>query len=235
MDPTPWPPSVCFVSAHLDDAVLSCGHAIAAHPSPDVLTVFTDAPPVERTDGWNHATTGQSFAPAAQGVRRVEDLAALTALGATAHWLGLFEAEYRHDADDDPDRLRSSIRDALRTAIDAHGFTALVAPVGLRHVDHVATSDACLSLAAEGAQRWWLALDQPYAATSPELVDERLAAIRDCGFELEEADMAAPMVDDKVSMFRRYASQFEAVREDHSGFDEAMSASERYWVVRPAY
>jgi LmbE family N-acetylglucosaminyl deacetylase len=73
---------VCVVSPHLDDAILWCGQQLSGWDRPTVATVFTEAPPIERTDGWNHRTTGAAWAPDTQAARRAEDAAALAVVGA---------------------------------------------------------------------------------------------------------------------------------------------------------
>jgi hypothetical protein len=100
MDPAPplnhFAPTapVCFISTHLDDVALSCGHFLAANPGATVVTVFAGAPLESRADGWNAETTGETYAPDALRVRRDEDASALAVVDATPYWLNLWEAEY---------------------------------------------------------------------------------------------------------------------------------------------
>ncbi len=174
----------CVISTHLDDAVLSCGASIAAWDHPLVLTVFTDAPPVDRTDGWNYATTGEPFAPRSQSVRRDEDAVALALLDAEPAWLGLHEAEYRPDGQN-----IGELAAAIGAFLDDRDVTDVVAPLGLRHPDHLAVADACrLLMSDRSPRRWRVALDLPYARTFPDLVRPRLDALLATGFELVEVE-----------------------------------------------
>lgn len=221
---------MCVVSTHLDDAVLSCGAAIAAWDRPLVVTVFTDAPPVERTDGWNHATTGERFAPASQAIRRREDAAALAVLGAEPAWLGLHEAEYRPDGQD-----VAELAAAIRSFLDRHDLLDVVAPLGLRHPDHLAVADACRLLMRDGSRRRWrLALDLPYARTFPDLVGQRLDLIRSEGFGLLELEAIPVEGTPKSAAVAAYASQIAAVRGEHPELDAALLDPERSWRVAPA-
>lgn len=222
--------SICFVSPHLDDAVLSSAQTISQHPAAHVLTVFTDAPPVHRTDGWNHATTAHDYAPDTQAIRRAEDRAALTALGATAHWLGLHEAEYR-PADRSPSDVTAEIADAIAAFLAEHPADLVVAPLGLRHPDHIAVADACLQLVGTLPVRWRLALDQPYGTTFPDLVEERLARARSLGLRVTELDPTPVDATTKATAVASYATQIDAVRGEHPLLDLALEADERWWQV----
>src|SRR6516164_4596576 len=84
---------VCFVSTHLDDVVLSCGHFLAAHPGCTVLTVLAGAPN-EFHDGYNRRATGESYAPDAIAKRRAEDDSALALLSAHPVRLPLLDGDY---------------------------------------------------------------------------------------------------------------------------------------------
>src|SRR5262245_53606305 len=75
---------VVIVSPHLDDAVLSCGRFLGAHPGTHVVTVFAGNPPAypEPLRLWDLQS---GFAPGddVMEVRRQEDKAALAILDAS--------------------------------------------------------------------------------------------------------------------------------------------------------
>jgi GlcNAc-PI de-N-acetylase len=88
------------LSAHLDDAVLSCGSLIihaAGRTSVTVATLFTEAaPPPYTLSARRHLH--QVAAPDAESLyrqRRVEDRAALEPMGVSCVHAGLTEAQYR--------------------------------------------------------------------------------------------------------------------------------------------
>ena len=89
-----------FVSAHLDDAVLSCGglmaHLADRHPLV-VVTVFSEAgePPHTRAARSFLRQCGADDAASLFAARRAEDLAVLDGLGARAVHLGEVDALFR--------------------------------------------------------------------------------------------------------------------------------------------
>ena len=222
MSPSP----VVVISTHLDDAVLSCAQTLLAFDRPIVATVFTDAPPVERHDGWNHATTGTAFAPDSQRVRRDEDAAALELVGAEACWLGEHEAEYRPDGQD-VDALAAT----LRRFLDDRAATEVWAPLGIRHVDHIAVADAALRLVGLDGRAWRVYLDVPYAHTHPDAATARQAHLTQTGFVLTDHRVTPVTGSAKASAVAAYATQVDAVRGEHPAFDESIRLPEESWAI----
>jgi LmbE family N-acetylglucosaminyl deacetylase len=211
-----------LVSPHLDDVVHSCAHFLARGPAATVVTVFAGALPVpaSRRDG---ATTGEDWAPAAVERRRQEDAAALSALGASPVWLPLVDRLY---ADHDGGRLRAELAGALSDLRPA----AVVAPLGIRHPDHIVVSDVCVELAGRGGARWYLYQDMPYAQEWPERARERLAEVT--GRVRGLTALRPVPADDpatKTRLMDLYASQVPALRQLIGTFDSSMGAEERYW------
>jgi LmbE family N-acetylglucosaminyl deacetylase len=93
------PVALCL-SPHLDDAAFSCGGTLArlaaAGWDVHVVTVFTASVPAP-TGFALTCQTDKGIAPDVDymALRRMEDAAAVRALGATAHWCGLPEAPHR--------------------------------------------------------------------------------------------------------------------------------------------
>jgi LmbE family N-acetylglucosaminyl deacetylase len=213
---------VAFISPHLDDAALSCGHTIAAHPGAHVITVFTAAPAVINANGPNEQKTGRAFAPDALQVRREEDAAAMEVLNAHAQWLGLHELEYAGANQDE-----QLITGALRSAIAAVGARSVIAPLGVHHPDHVAVSNACLMIATASALDWYLYLDMPYAQHYVEEKADRLQSI-DAAVGLLSLEAVIPIGDVKRIAVEKYVSQLDGLRKQPR-FEKSLSDPEHYW------
>lgn len=147
-----------FVSPHLDDVVLSCAGRlveIAEHERVVVATLFT---------------RGDARSERAYRVRRDEDRAALSAIGAAAVHLGLVDAPFRlglrfrfEDLALGPPPSEADVnaaRTALAPLFDEHAPDGAWFPLGVGgHVDH-RVAFACHALAG-GTARFYV--DRPYA------------------------------------------------------------------------
>jgi LmbE family N-acetylglucosaminyl deacetylase len=217
-------PPVLFVSPHLDDVVHSCAHFLERNPAATVVTVFAGAPQVPASR-WDRGTTGEAWAPSAVGRRRDEDAAALAELGATPVWLPLADGLY---GPPDPAEVRTELGQALSQL----GPSSVVAPLGIRHPDHVAVSDACLALANSIGATWYLYQEVPYAQEWPELASQRLTEVSD---RVEHLVPLRPVPADdpatKAWAMDHYGSQVPALRRFVKAFDISMGAAERYWRV----
>lgn len=214
---------ICFISTHLDDVALSCSHFVAAHPGVVVITVFAGAPD-GAAGAWDRFTTGRESAHEALSMRREEDSDALGRLGAVPVWLELLDGQYEADKDRD----RRPIIDEVARALDALGPGAVVAPMGLFHPDHIAVADACLLLALERAEEFYLYLDMPYAQAFPARVAERLDRLALRVEELTPFEPVDPAA--KQRAVGAYGSQMRLVK-GVAGFEASMTDSERYWRV----
>lgn len=145
-----------IVSPHLDDAVLSCWHALAPMSEPaTVVTLFAGIPgPATEPSRWDRASGATD--PAAQmRLRRKEDEAALTARGARFVHCDFLDDQYRGWA-----RTRRPLVDRLAALVD--GADEVWIPAGFGgHPDHVLAADA--ALAATAGRRRILYADLPYA------------------------------------------------------------------------
>lgn len=171
-------PEHIFLSAHLDDAVYSCGgliHRLIQNGEPcTVLTVFAGDPPPGELSAFAqelHQRWQLSTAPVAG--RRREDLAACGQLGAAALHFGLPEALYRKGESGEhlypsemaifgsvhpEDRpMVSSLTEALNEV--GMSGSQVYSPLGLGgHIDHL-----ILRAASEGlSQALWYYRDFPY-------------------------------------------------------------------------
>lgn len=133
---------VVVVSPHPDDAVLSCGRVLAAHPGATVVTVFTGAPAAysDPPTRWSRLS---GFGPGddVMAARREEDRRALAVLDATPVWLGFVE----HQLDESvPPATAAEIADTLDTALRDLAPTLVLVPFGLANPEHVVVHDAAL-------------------------------------------------------------------------------------------
>lgn len=179
-----------FISAHLDDAVLSCGACIGnlarTGRRVDILTVFAGVPePRQITDlsRWFHRNCG--LGDDAIRVRRGEDKTAAGLLGARTTHLTLFECLYRRDVKGSPKYTKigqifeadpgfeadtvDRIASALRKMVIRRDYRTIYVPMGIgRHIDHLLVRVAAESLgnrmATDGSPAAVYYEDLPYAS-----------------------------------------------------------------------
>ncbi len=220
---------VCFLSPHLDDVALSCGHYLVSHPGSTVVTAFAGAPPIASPRDWNGRTTGEAFAPAALEVRRREDADALAMLRAQARWLDLWESEYlaipfgsvaaarglaklprvaRVALARTLGPLRASTRIGrnpimreVEQVLEAIRPASVVAPLGLHHADHLALSTVAVTLSARMPLDWYLYEELPYALEYPGETARRLSRVRS-SVTLTACDPVPPSDDAKAAAIR---------------------------------
>jgi LmbE family N-acetylglucosaminyl deacetylase len=237
-----------YVSAHLDDAVLSCGGAIhrqtAAGEPARVITVFSGEADTDVELSpfalVQHGYWGNP--PQPMTLRRAEDTAALALLGARGLYLDHLDAVYRTDgsgqwmyADQetllgevhpgDPVALDGAQRlaDRLASLIPLQDQTVVYAPLGVgRHIDHQITHAAAQDLFTRG-YRLAFYEDYPYAER-PAALEAELAVIRAEGWHTEiiplnTADLAA-----KVTALGYYRTQMSIL------FGGAEAMPSRVWT-----
>jgi LmbE family N-acetylglucosaminyl deacetylase len=191
------------ISPHLDDAVLSAGSLIAAHPGSVVLTVFAGVP--ERYDGlseWD-AACGFHAGDDVVMLRRDEDRRAAERLGAQARWLDFLDDQY-----DDNRPSPESIAEAIRVLLPSLDVDTIAMPLGIYHADHRRTYDACellLENQFDVVEHWVAWADIPYRARHSESVLERLESLRAKGFSFEEWSL--PPEAPKRAAICEYATQ----------------------------
>ncbi len=229
-----------YLAPHLDDAVLSCGGAIHRHVAVGdpvhVVTVFAggirSARPPSSFAQLQHEYWGHPPRPMA--LRRAEDLAAATRLGATAQHLDYPDAVYRADAGGnwlytgeaaifgalhpaDPLVGEGSRALAGQLADLLDDETTAYAPLGIgHHVDHQILHAAAKRLVDRG-HRLAFYEDYPYA----EEVEATETTV-DWGVQvvaLTPADVAA-----KVSALGYYRTQMRAL------FGGAEAMPSRIWA-----
>ena len=213
-----------FVSPHLDDAALSCGGGIArlvrTGTQVTVVTIFTaDQPlgePLSPLARRSHASWGIGDQPFA--IRREEDRAGLSLLGAELEHLGLLDAIYRRTpsgmalytrplvapAPDDVERYLPRIVAALGdSAATAHLGGRVFCPAGVGgHVDHELTRMAVERVAKADAIVYYD--EYPYSArpTVSAPMDGAASDWHDCAVTLSPEEL-----DVRIAAIRAYASQ----------------------------
>lgn len=219
-------PPVVFVSPHLDDVVHSCAYFLARNPGVTVLTVCAGA-----RDGpaspWDRATTAAASAPEAIAIRRREDEAALRTLSAAPVWLELADGLYSRL---EPADIRPKLQETLRNLSPR----AVIAPLGVKHPDHIAVSDACLDIVADLRTTWFLYEEIPYAQEFPELAAGRRALVEERFPGATALDPIRGDAEEKAAAMDLYASQVHVLREVIQTFDSSMSVPEQYWALAPS-
>jgi LmbE family N-acetylglucosaminyl deacetylase len=221
-----------LVSPHLDDAIISCGALLLAHPGATVVTLFA-ASPDEYTNPLNEHDTECGFQPGddTMAVRREEDLRAQAAVGATARWLDF--RQNSHVARKDPIAVPRGAVDALVDAIEDVAPTGVVAPLGLAHVDH----QACHATALEARKRlgnpqpWYWYSDLPYVFI-PGVLGARLARLHKAGITASPACVNTSRdFEAKWRAFEHYATQVPVLDPMWSLRERLQRAGESYWVL----
>ncbi|WP_250516831.1 PIG-L family deacetylase [Caballeronia sp. INDeC2] len=220
-----------MISPHLDDAVFSCGAALAASPGAVVCTVFAGAPREPLITDWD---TQCGFVNAHQAMheRRDEDAAALDALGARPVYLDFLDSQYAGDASARPGEIASTLLDVIRK----NAFRTLLIPLGLFHSDHHLVHEACRKAwLAEPALACIAYEDALYRRMSG-LVQARLADLARHGITAtpvsERIDITALArnLEAKQRAVSRYTSQLKAF--GANGHDDVF-APERFWTLQP--
>ena len=226
-----WLARPLIVSPHLDDAVLSCGLFLSAHPGTVVVTALAGIPPDLPVNRWDEQC---GFRPGdnVMAARRDEDRAALGLLGAKPRWLDFCQRSHLA-ADNQVDQ--SALTAALGDVIDEVAPSAVAIPFGLGHPDHELTHRACVALVADRPTVAWYAYeDLPYRIL-PGLLAARIAELLDAGMRATPAPVPLDSTHDrKAAAFRAYTSQ--AAPLDHDwGINEMLAGSvgEGWWRLLP--
>ncbi|MBB5467046.1 LmbE family N-acetylglucosaminyl deacetylase [Paraburkholderia sp. CI2] len=214
------------ISPHLDDAVLSCGLLIAAHPGTVVCTVFTAPPAGNMTTDWDRAA-GFADTFEAMRARQAEDREALGLLSAIPVHLLFRDAQYH--ASPGADELFT----ALSQTVSHAKPTRVVMPLGLFHSDHVLVSNACLALMQRQPATPFIAYeDVPYRRMSG-VVQARLSDLAKRGYAANTPHaLNVPGTTQHERMKRAaldaYRSQLRAFGPEGQA---SLFSSERYWPL----
>jgi LmbE family N-acetylglucosaminyl deacetylase len=217
-------PRLLAISPHLDDAVLSCGLLLVAHPGALVCTVFAAPPATDMTTDWDRQA-GFTGAFEAMRARRAEDCEALGLLGARPVHLPFCDAQYRTPPA--PDALRAALH---QTILDTEP-TLMLIPLGLFHSDHLLVAAACLALMQRHPDVSVAAYeDVPYRRMSG-VVQNRLCELGKRGYLADTAhafdtDVTPRHKQMKHAALDAYRSQLRAFGADGR---VRLFSPERYW------
>lgn len=220
---------IVVVSPHLDDAVLGCGHLLAAHPGATVVTVFAGRP-AEYPDPPGSWDALSGFRPGDDVVaaRRVEDTAALATLSARPVWLDYVEHQYLP-----PEGWLdgAAVADGLEAALRTAAPTAVLVPFGLGNPDHVATHDAAMLVRDRYPEPAWFCYEDLGYKHIPGLLARRLAQLFLAGVWPTPAALPNdPDPGRKQAALDCYPSQLRPL-EAEWGLGETLAAPvpEQYW------
>lgn len=195
--------ALLVVSPHLDDAVLSCGGYLEAHPGAVVLTIFAGSPPpTQPLVAWDAAC---GFGPGddVMAARRAEDANALCLLGASPWWCGELQEGYGSGQPD-----ASVITALIAAAMREISPSQVLVPLGLRHRDHVVVAAAGLEALRQAAPRdALLYADQPYDYHHPLAGAFKRRQLRTGGVVTRRAKVPRSARRAKASVLRCYSTQ----------------------------
>jgi len=223
---------VLVLSPHLDDAIMSCGAFLLAHPGATVATLFA-ASPATYSVPLNEHDLACGFEPGddSMAVRRAEDARALAVVGATPRWLDFCQNSHVERAE--PLAVPVGALEAVEGLLAELAPTTVVAPLGLLHADHQALHATALAAWARAAPEiaWLWYSDVPYVYV-PTVLSARLRALYKAGLIATPA--CPPLSNDfeaKWRAFREYATQQPAMDAPWRLRDRLERAGETYWTL----
>lgn len=206
---------VLAVSSHLDDAILSAGQFIAGRGgNVDILTIFSGIPMEKDLLTDYDKSCGFNSSKDAMVVRRQEDAEACAILNARAIHSNRLDSQYTKKQQD---WLATTME-----LISMRKYEIVLAPLGLRHPDHIDVSDQIITL---NLKNLYLYEDLPTRVTHPELVFERLQELNLS--KLRREFIGDGPIADKVRALWCYRSQIG--RGDLNPYN--LYVQERFWKV----
>ncbi len=222
---------VLVVSPHFDDAAMGAGHLLLAHPGSTVVTVFAGPParyPDQPTE-WD-ALGGFAAGDDVVAVRREEDLAALSVLGAEHRWLDFVDHQYLAP---EARATAADVAPALAATIDAVRPTAVVLPLGLANPDHVVAHEAGIQIAAARSDLAWFGYEDAGYKHIPGMLAWRVSKL--FRSDLWPTPMIVPTVQDharKRAAIECYRSQLGPLNQDHALAARIDgSVPEQFWML----
>ena len=232
---------VVLVSPHPDDAVLSCGQFLAAHPGVTVVTVFAGAP-TSYPDPPSRWSTLCGFAAGDDitAARRAEDADALGMLDAKPLWLDFLESQFTAD---DSIPSADEIAEVLDPTLRGLEPTLVLLPFGLANPEHVVTHDAALTV----RRRWeadadpstaapvWIAYEDIAYKQVPGLLAWRVSGLfRSALWPTPTVMPIDPSPARKRRAMARYVSQVKGLDADWSLWPRLDAPTpEQYWRLDP--
>ncbi|PVX61397.1 PIG-L deacetylase family protein [Paraburkholderia unamae] len=221
------------VSPHLDDAVFGCAALLAGYPGACVCTVFAGAPDHPQHTEWDRAA-GFGNSTQALDERCREDNRALEHCGARALRLPFLDGQYGRLPD------VATLAEEVKKHCESMraGDEAFVAPLGVRHPDHMCVGKAWELLLCTGGLESCIAYEEAIHRTTRGVVAKRLAELEAAGLHVTPLDetwrparLAARALTAKRLAILEYASQLRAF---DARFPADLAKPERYWRVTRA-
>lgn len=220
---------VLVLSPHLDDAVFSCGGLLASLRDTWVVTVFAARPDAGMPlTEWDRAA-GYGPDEDVIGLRRNEDRAALTMLGARPVWMKFLDSQY--GASPRAARISAALKALMRTRMPETVFF----PLGLFHGDHRLVHQAAIRLPTQYPRVTWFVYEDALYRRIPCLRDEKVTALRRAGWQPRRLRFISP----RSSLLRkrravaRYRSQLRALHTPGRPGHEDIFSPETYWHISP--
>lgn len=208
------------VSPHFDDAALSVGQTILSFRSVTAVTVFTGVPADPEQLTTYDERCGFTSAAHAVAARTLEDDMAMRTLGvARTERLGFVDSQYGQERD------RDTLVSSLRNLVNRLDPSAVFAPVGALHPDHVFLTEAILDVTPDVVAPVWLWADLPNTVSEPRALDDALGRVTSRGFTVTETPMPAGPLERKRGAVRCYRSQLWALK------NRFIYVPERVWRV----
>jgi len=255
-------PTRIYLSPHLDDVVLSCGGTLYTQSQQgqkvQVVTFFAGSPPrtdltpftKELQERWGNAKEPMA-------IRRQEDRAALTILGAQPCHLSFLDCVYRqHPSTGQPlypteesifgeihpseDLFHYTLCQTFLETVSPSTESTIYAPLGAgQHVDHILIYRVALLLLQQGFQVLFYE-DYPYAAESQETAQALQRWPRECWVS-QLVSLQPDALEAKIAAIARYASQISTFWSDLSEMRQALYQytlavgggryAERFWEL----
>lgn len=250
-------PRHVFLAPHCDDVALSCGGLVAglvaAGERVAVVTIFGGAPaPGTTVTPWARWLIEQWGVPSLDAglrMRRAEDEAATTLLGASLQTLSFVDGAFRGDRYPSWEAMQGAVvpadaalPEAIAAAIQSLGVigpgTTVTGPLAVgNHVDHQITL-AAMRLLVPSVARVRGYEDFPYAAKRDGAVSARLVALVLPDATPETVNIA-PWLGTKIRAIAAYTSQQrelfddapmpDFVRKYAAAVADGRGYAERYW------
>jgi LmbE family N-acetylglucosaminyl deacetylase len=229
--------NVVVVSPHPDDAVLSCGQFLAAHPGATVVTVFAGAPETyPDPPSWWSTLCGFGPGDDITAARRAEDADALGSLGATPVWLDFLESQFTPNGDIPDAPTLAAALDATLRALDP---SLILLPLGLANPEHVVTHDAMIRVrehwpAHDDGPAWLAYEDIAYKHIPGQLAWRVTKLFRSLVWPTPVAVPVDPTTDRKLAALARYPSQIRGLEADWQLQDRLDAPTpEQFWRLDP--
>jgi LmbE family N-acetylglucosaminyl deacetylase len=230
---------VVLISPHPDDAVLSCGRFLAAHPGVDVITVFAGIPTTypDPPGRWT-VLSGFGAGDDIVSARRAEDADALGFLAARPQWLDFVEG---YLSPDDPAPTADDLAAVLTEHLERLRPTLVLVPMGLANPEHVRTHDAALLVRAAWTDRdagpppaWCCYEDIAYKHIPGQLAWRVAKLFRAAVWPTPVAMPLDPTDERKREAMARYPSQVRALDADWQLWPRLDAPTpEQYWRLEP--